>query len=120
VGAGDVYGQAVSHCVASGMGGIRTAGDLVARMQITRGMRLAEAKNHVAGKLGVSAADLSDPVLMLDARKQLGLGTCWEGGEICAVDEPLGLQAKYRIADLLGVPINSVQRFEAMTARGGE
>ena len=54
-----MYGQAISHGVASGMGGIRAAGDLVARMQITRGMRLPQAKQYVADKLGVSqTADL--------------------------------------------------------------
>ena len=101
------------------MGGIRTAGDLVARMQITRGMRLAEAKTYVSDRLGVSAADLSDPVLMLDLRKELGLGAGWEGGEITAVDEPLGLEAKFHIAELLDVPVNSVRRFQAMTASRG-
>ena len=30
----------VTHALAAGMGGIRTAGDLVARMQMARGMRL--------------------------------------------------------------------------------
>jgi dimethylamine--corrinoid protein Co-methyltransferase len=115
VGEGDVYGQAISHVVASGMGGIRTAGDLVARMQLTRGMRLPEAKKYVAGKLGVTAADLSDPVTMLDLRKEHGLGGALESGEITTVHEPIGLEAKFRIASLLDVPIASVQRFKAIT-----
>ena len=68
-----MYGQAISHGVASGMGGIWAAGDLVARMQITRGMRLPQAKQYVADKLGVSVMDLSDPVVMLDLRKERGL-----------------------------------------------
>jgi hypothetical protein len=102
------------------MGGIRTAGDLVARMQITRGMRLTEAKAHVAGRLGVAPADLSDPVLMYDARRELGLGAFWEAGEITGVDEPIGLEAKFRIAELLGIPINSVVRFEGLAGRRGE
>ena len=66
--------QPCTHSLASGMGGIRTAGDLVARMQVTRGMRLKEAKAYVAGKLGVSADDLSDPTVMGDVRRQFGLG----------------------------------------------
>ena len=86
MGAGDVYGQAVSHAVASGMGGIRAAGDLVARMQITRGMRLPQAKQYVAGRLGVAPGDLSDPVAMLDLRKELGLGSMLESGEVAEVD----------------------------------
>jgi len=110
-----VYGQAVSHVVASGMGGIRTAGDLVARMQLTRGMRLPEAKTYVSDRLGVTPGDLSDPVVMLDLRKQHGLGAMTEAGEITYVDEPMGLEAKFHIADLLDIPINSVERFRSIT-----
>jgi dimethylamine--corrinoid protein Co-methyltransferase len=102
------------------MGGIRAAGDLVARMQITRGMRLPQAKAYVAERLGVSTADLSDPVVMLDLRKERGLGAAWEGGEITAVHEPLGLEAKFHIAELLGVPINSVERFAERTLSRSE
>ena len=39
--------------MAAGMGGIRTAGDLVAWMQMTRKMKIAEAKQYVASKLGI-------------------------------------------------------------------
>ena len=116
MGAGDVYGQAISHGVASGMGGIRTAGDLVARMEITRGMRLPQAKRYVAEKLGVAVGDLSDPVAMLDVRKERGLGAALEGGEITGIDEPIGLEAKFHIAEALGIPVNSVERFKAITA----
>ena len=54
----------VTHALAAGMGGIRTAGDLVARMQMSRGMRLKEAKEYVAGTLGCSVRDLSDSYAM--------------------------------------------------------
>jgi dimethylamine--corrinoid protein Co-methyltransferase len=112
-----VYGQAVSHGVASGMGGIRTAGDLVARMQITRGMRLRQAKEYVAGKLGVSLLDLSDATAMLEVRKQRGLGAFTEAGEILFADDPMGLEAKFNIAATLDIPINSVERFTRMSGR---
>lgn len=115
MGAGDAYGQAVSHGVASGMGGMRAAGDLVARLQITRGMRLPQAKQYVADRLGVSPTDLSDPVTMLDVRKERGLGAVLEGGEVAGVDDPIGLEAKFRIADALDIPVNSVRRFQALT-----
>ena len=67
-------GMACTHALASGMGGMRTAGDLVARMQMTRGMRLKEAKRYVAGKLGCAVRDLADPIAMHDVRRELGLG----------------------------------------------
>ncbi len=105
----------MSHAVASGMGGIRTAGDLVARMQMTRGMRLPQAKAYVAGRLGVSEEDLSDPVVMLEVRKERGLGSITEAGEVNYVNEPLGLEAKFHIAELLDIPINSVERFRTIT-----
>ena len=85
-------------------------------MQITRGMRLPQAKQYVADKLGVSLMDLSDPVVMLDVRKERGLGAALESGEITGIDEPIGLEAKFHIAELLGVPINSVERFRRITA----
>ena len=119
MGAGDVYGQAVSHGVASGMGGIRTAGDLVARMQITRGMRLPEAKQHVAGKLGVSTLDLSDPTVMFDVRKEFGLGGILESGEVTDVDDPIGIEAKFNIAAVLDVPVSCVERFRTKAGRRG-
>lgn len=53
-----------AHAVVSGMGGIRTAGDLVARLQLNRGMRIEAAKKYVAEKLGVSVSDLNDPIEM--------------------------------------------------------
>ena len=60
-----------------------------------------------------------DPVVMLDARKEHGLGAALESGEITGIDEPIGLEAKFHIAELLDVPINSVERFRRLTAPRG-
>lgn len=99
--------MSVSHALASGMGGIRTAGDLVARMQL-RKMRLREAKEHVADKLKVSVFDLADSTVMRELREELDIGV------ITAVaGAAKGLEAKARIADLLGVRINSVERLKS-------
>jgi dimethylamine--corrinoid protein Co-methyltransferase len=102
--------MASTHALASGMGGMRTAGDLVARMQMTRGMRLPQAKRHVADKLGCSVLDLSDTVAMHDIRRDLGLGRI-QVQDLTYVDQPGALEAKFHIADVLDVPINSVDRF---------
>lgn len=86
------------------MGGIRTAGDLVARMQLHRKMRLPEAKAYVADRLRVSTADLSDEVTMRELREELDIGV------ITSVPGAAkALAAKARIATLLGVEINSVE-----------
>jgi Dimethylamine methyltransferase (Dimeth_PyL) len=106
--------QPCGHSIASGMGGIRTAGDLVARMQMTRGMRLKEAKAYVAGKLGVSAGDLSDPVVMGDLRSDLGLARVVTP-EVTYPREANAIEAKFCIARLLDLPINCVDRFAERT-----
>ena len=100
-----------AHTQASGMGGMRTAGDLVARMQMTRRMRLKEAKEYVAGKLGRSTRDLSDPVAMETIRIANGLGTP-AITSVTRPDEPGMMEAKFNIGRLLDIPINCVERFK--------
>ena len=104
---GDPLGMAISHAIASGMGGMRTAGDLVARMQMIRGMKIDDAKSYVADKLNVSVSDLNDPVVMTEVREDLEIGslTPLPG---CAK----GIESKFRIAEVLGIGINCVQRFK--------
>ena len=111
MGIGDPLGMASTHALASGMGGMRTAGDLVARMQLTRGMRLPQAKQYVAGKLGCSVLDLCDPVAMHDIRRDFGFGRI-QVQDLTYPDHPSAIEAKFRIADVLDVPINSVGRFK--------
>jgi dimethylamine--corrinoid protein Co-methyltransferase len=98
----------IAHIVASGMGGIRTAGDLVAWMQMTRKMKMPEAKQYVAGKLGVVVMDLANEELMRELREELGVGviTSIAGG-------PKGIRAKLKIAELLDIHINSVELFKS-------
>ncbi len=94
------------------MGGMRAAGDLVARMQMTRGMKIQQAKEYVADKLGVSILDLTDPVIMTEVRDDLQIGamTPLPG---CAK----GIEAKFRIAELLDIDIGCVRRFRDKIAK---
>ena len=103
----------VTHALAAGMGGIRTAGDLVARMQMTRGMRLTEAKRYVADRLGCTAGDLSDSYAMEQIRGEKGLGRILDHSNLHP-GEPNAMMAKFRIAELLGIGISSVERFREM------
>jgi len=103
----------VTHALAAGMGGIRTAGDLVARMQMSRGMRLTEAKQYVAARLGCSERDLSDSYAMEQIRGEKGLGRILDHSNLHP-GEPNAMMAKFHIAELLGIAINSVERFKAM------
>jgi len=110
MGVGDTLGVHMVHTLASGMNGMRAAGDLVARMQMTRGMRLKEAKRHVADRLGVSEPDLSDSVVMQDVRSEFGIGRLTDLENEC-VGEATAMEAKFNIAELLDLPINCVERF---------
>jgi len=104
--------MAITHAIASGIGGMRTAGDLVARMQMSRGMRIEEAKKYVADKLGVSLLDLVDPVVMSEVREDLNIGMVTP-----LPGRAKGIEAKFRIAELLDVEINCVNRFMDRSGR---
>jgi dimethylamine--corrinoid protein Co-methyltransferase len=101
-----------AHAQASGMGGMRAAGDLVARMQMTRRMRLKEAKLYVADNLGCGTRDLSDPVAMEEIRIEKGLGTLPFTSSVRPDDAGM-MEAKFNIARTLDIPINCVERFKA-------
>ena len=107
MGTGDPAGVTIPHTVTSGMGGLRTAGDLVARMQMTRGMKLAEAKKYVADKLEISTTELIDEVVMREVREDHKIGFITSRG-----GHPKGIEAKHHIARLLDIDINSVNRFK--------
>jgi len=99
----------MAHLLASSMGGIRTAGDLVARMELKK-MKIDEAKRYVADKLHVSTLDLSDPTLMRLLREELDIGVVTAVPGVAK-----GMAAKIRIAELLGIEINSVEQFKKKT-----
>ena len=90
------------------MGGIRTTGDLVAWMQMTRKMKISQAKQYVAEKMGIEIIDLTNEEVMRELREELGIGviTSIAGG-------PRGMRAKFKIAELLGININSVDLFRS-------
>ncbi len=100
--------MALAHAHASGMGGMRTSGDLVARMQMSRGMKIKEAKEYVANKLSLSVAEIADPVIMTEVRQDLNLGVISP-----QAGDALGIEAKCRIAEVLDIDINCVNRFKA-------
>jgi len=89
------------------MGGIRSAGDLVLRMQLAKSMRLMEAKKHVAEILGVNTDDLADCSVMREIRETLDIGYPMPSDGAAK-----GIEAKFRISEVLGIKINSVERFK--------
>jgi len=99
-------GMAIAHAQASGMGGMRAAGDLVARVQLAKGLRIREAKAYVAEKLGVSVIDLVDPIIMAEVRSDMGLGTMMP-----LAHTPKGIECKFNIARVLDIKINCLESF---------
>ena len=96
----------ISHIMASGMTGIRAAGDLVARMQFSKNMRIGEAKEYVAKKFGVDVMDLVDEHVMRELREELDIGV------ITSVPGAAnGIAAKMNIEKLLDIKINSCNTF---------
>ena len=89
------------------MGGVRTAGDLVAWMQLTKRMKIDQAKAYVATRLNLKREDLTDETIMAKLRYEKGLGSV-----IPDHDEYTGMAAKCKIAELLDISINSVNLFK--------
>ena len=108
---GDPFAMAITHAHASGMGGMRGAGDLVARMQMSKGMRIEEAKAYVAKKMSVGIEELTDPVIMNEVRTDLGMGVMTPLPGV-----PKGIEAKFNIARALDIDINCVKRFKDRTS----
>ena len=102
-------GMPITHIMTSGMSGIRAAGDLVARMEFSKSMRIGEAKDYVAKKLGVSTMDLSDEYVMRELREELGIGVITS-----VAGAPKGIAAKMNIEKLLDIKINSCEVFRKM------
>jgi dimethylamine--corrinoid protein Co-methyltransferase len=98
----------IAHIFASGMGGIRTSGDLVAWMQLIKKMKIAEAKKYVAKKMGVDITGLIDEEVMRQIREDLGIGIITS-----IAGSPKGIRAKLKVAELLDIHINSVELFKS-------
>jgi dimethylamine--corrinoid protein Co-methyltransferase len=101
-------GMQIAHIMASCMGGIRTSGDLVAWMQLTRKMKIREAKAYVAEKLGIDVFDLTNEDEMRLLREDLNIGTVTS-----IAGSPKGIRAKKKIAELLDINIRSVDLFKS-------
>ena len=100
--------MSVAHIMAAGMGGIRTTGDLVAWMQLTQRMKITEAKEYVAQKLGIDVTELADVEVMHQVRQDLDIATL-----PMIADGASGIVAKCRIAELLDIELNSVNLFKS-------
>jgi dimethylamine--corrinoid protein Co-methyltransferase len=76
-------------------------------------MRLLEAKEYVAKKLGTDIMQLADEEVMRSIREDLGIGIITS-----VAGSPKGIRAKIKIAELLEIPINSVTLFRESLGPG--
>lgn len=79
------------------------------RLQIAKKMRINEAKQYVADKLGLTIEEICDVVTMSEVREERGFGL--GNFEPCA-ESNIGMEAKFKIAEALDIKINSVDRFK--------
>jgi len=80
-------------------------------MQMTRKMKIDEAKTYVAGKLSIDVIDLTNEEIMRPLREELGIGTVTS-----VAGSPKGIRAKMKIAELLDINIRSVDLFKSQIA----
>jgi dimethylamine--corrinoid protein Co-methyltransferase len=97
------------------MGGLRTAGDLVARAQMNKKLKIADAKEYVAQKLGVNLETMTDECAMKELREKLDIG-----GAMSSLGYAKGMAAKARIGKLCDFKINCVTRFMEKTKLSGK
>jgi len=76
-------------------------------MQMTRKMKIHDAKAYVANKLGIEMIELTNEEVVRDIRKDLKIGTVTS-----IAGNPKGIRAKKKIADLLDINIRSVDLFK--------
>ena len=77
-------------------------------MQMSRKMKIHEAKKYVAEKLDVAVLDLTNEEVMRPLREELGIGTVTS-----VAGSPKGIRAKIKIAELLDIEIPSVELFKS-------
>jgi len=77
-------------------------------MQMSRKMKIAEAKAYVAGKLNIDVIELTNEEIMRPLREDLGIGTVTS-----VAGSPKGIRAKMKIAELLDINIRSVDLFKS-------
>lgn len=79
------------------------------RMQLNHKMRINEAKQYVADKLGLTLEEICDVVTMSEVREDRGFGL---GNFEPYAESNIGMEAKFKIAEALDIKINSVERFK--------
>ena len=94
------------------MGGMRTTGDLVCRMQFAKNMKIDAAKKYVADKLEIDPFQLTEENFIRDIREREGLGIVT--GQ---PNSPKGLAAKMNIEKVLDLKISTCEHYRNQLKR---
>lgn len=86
----------------------------MARTQLEKKLKIANAKKYVAQKLGIDLETMTDECVMKELREKLDIG-----GTLSSVGYAKGMAAKSRIATLCDFKINCVTRFMEKTKSVG-
>jgi len=86
----------------------------VARAQMTKKLKIADAKAYVAQKLGTDLETMTDECAMKELREKLDIG-----GALSSVGYAKGMAAKARIAALCDFEIDCVNKFFEKTKPSG-
>ncbi len=78
------------------------------RVQLLKKLRIDDAKKYVAEKLGVTLEQMTDVVYMSELRDELGIGY----QEPYVTNSNVGMEAKIRLAEVMDLKINSVEKFK--------
>ena len=77
------------------------------RVMLDKRMKLKDAKKYVREHLGITDEQMHDSTFMLDFRRENGYGVIMPN-----TYDIYGMEAKCRIAKVLDLKINSVERFK--------
>ena len=80
-------------------------------MQMSRKLKIHEAKAYVAEKLGIEVMELTNEEVMRPLREELGIGTVTS-----VAGSPKGIRAKIKVAELLDIQMPSVDLFRSQIA----
>jgi len=86
----------------------------VARAQMDKKLKIADAKRYVTQKLGIDLETMTDECTMKELREKLDIG-----GALSSVGRAKGIAAKARIAALCDFKIECVTKFLEKTKPSG-
>lgn len=100
---GNTVRMTVSHYTISGMGEVRSVGDLIVRIEYNSNMKIDKAKEYVVNKLRIFAMDIADEYVIGNSGRS--------SRSALSLPSLRGIAAKMNIKKPLDIEINSCEKF---------